>query len=499
MTQYMTQGIGEELEQLLGAKGWLAAPPANGTPTPTDTPASRVNDITRYTQDWTGEYHGQALGVALPANRDEVSRILSLVAGRNIVVIPQGGNTGLVGGSIPPSCPTSDASAVIINLSRMNKVHEVSPQRFSARVDAGVILADLHRAVEEQGMQFPLSLGAKGSAQIGGLISTNAGGTHAFRYGMMQDLVLGLEVVLPDGSVWDGNRSLIKDNCGYPLRRLFGGAEGTLGVITAATLKLFPGLRSVEAAFLGVGDADTLVRLGAALRRELGDFLTAIEFIGELGYSLAQEHLPNAMRPFASTYPWQLLVEVGAGRRMDLRPLLEETLSAMFAESLVVDGVIAQSGAQRESFWYLREEQAEAQRLEGRSLHNDIAVPVDSFATFIDIASRDCAEILPGVRVNPYGHLGDGNVHFNLCAPLTDNGEEDLFAKADALANAIYESAVSLGGTFSAEHGLGRSKAALADRLRSSEERGVMRSLKSALDPDGIMNPGVIIPQVGQR
>ena len=222
-----------------------------------------TGDITQYTQDWMGELRGDALGVALPANKDDVSFILRAAREHNVSVTPQGGNTGLVGGSIPQSDGAGNRRAIVLNLSRMNAIHEVSARQFSARVDAGVILSDLHGAVEAEGMQFPLSLGAKGSAQIGGLISTNAGGTHAFRYGMMQDLVLGLEVVLPDGSFWDGNRSLIKDNCGYSLRRLFGGAEGTLGVITGATLKLFPGLRAVEAAFLGVSDGDKLVRLGS--------------------------------------------------------------------------------------------------------------------------------------------------------------------------------------------------------------------------------------------
>ncbi|MDA8031409.1 MAG: FAD-binding oxidoreductase [Alphaproteobacteria bacterium] len=472
----MTQSIHETLETRLGEKGWL------------------TGDITQYTQDWMGELRGDALGVALPANKDDVSFILRAAREHNVSVTPQGGNTGLVGGSIPQSDGAGNRRAIVLNLSRMNAIHEVSARQFSARVDAGVILSDLHGAVEAEGMQFPLSLGAKGSAQIGGLISTNAGGTHAFRYGMMQDLVLGLEVVLPDGSFWDGNRSLIKDNCGYSLRRLFGGAEGTLGVITGATLKLFPGLRAVEAAFLGVSDGDKLVRLGSFLRRELGDFLTAMEFIGEFGYEMAQRNLPNAARPFAGTYPWQLLVEVGASSgRMDLRALLEATLEGALSEGLIEDGVVAQSGPQRESFWYLREEQAEAQRLEGRSLHNDVAIPVGAFSEFVGEATRVCGEILPGVRVNAFGHLGDGNVHFGLCPPAGDGDGEMLFGKSGELAEGIYGVAVGLGGTFSAEHGLGRSKAGLADKLRGGGERGLMRTLKGAIDPDGLMNPGVIV------
>lgn len=458
------------MRQRLGERGWLTDPEATAA----------------QSRDWLNRYGEPPLGVARPASTEEVAAIVSLCAEHHVAVVPQGGNTGLNGGSVATSRPSA-----IVSLARMNRIVAVDAIDFTATVEAGVVLAALHDALAEQDLAFPLHLGAEGSAQIGGLIGTNAGGSHAMRYGMMQDLVLGLEVVLPDGSVWDGARALIKDNAGYQLRRLFCGAEGTLGIVTKAVLRLYPAATARATALLALPDLEAAQRTGVLLRRRTGEFLTAIEFFGELGLSLALKHVEGLTRPLETSGPVYLLVEITTSiPDIALADILERALEAAFEAGDVLDGTIAASVAQRAAFWRLREEMPEGQRLEGTQIKHDVSAPVARLAAFVADASTAAQTVLPGVRVNAFGHLGDGNVHFNLSPP---EGEADFDGRDRQLSEAIYEAAVRHGGSIAAEHGLGQAKVQLADHFRSPVERALMRRLKAGLDPRGIMNPGKVV------
>ncbi|TIX10088.1 MAG: FAD-binding oxidoreductase, partial [Mesorhizobium sp.] len=358
-------------------------------------------------------------------------------------------------------------------------------------VEAGVVLAALHEALEPHGLMFPMHLGAEGSARIGGLIGTNAGGSLAFRYGMMQDLVLGLELVTPDGVVWDGLRAVQKDNAGYQLRKLFCGAEGTLGIVTRAGLRLYPTPKQQAGALLVLPDFAAAVSFGAFLRGEAGEFLTGLEFFCDLGLELALKHVPDLTYQLETRGDVYLLVELASGSpRVPLDGILNSALEWGMEQGLVLDGALATSGAHRAQFWRLREEQPEGQRLEGEQLKHDISVPPGAIARFIEAGARVCQDILPGVRINPFGHLGDGNIHYNLSPP---EGRADFDGKAGRLAEALSALATEMGGSFAAEHGLGRAKIAMADRNRDAVERDLMARLKGALDPKGTMNPGVLV------
>lgn len=458
------------MRQRLGERGWLTAP----------------GEIAGQSRDWLDRYGEPPLGVARPASVDEVAEIVRLCAEHGIAVVPQGGNTGLNGASV-----ASDGRSVVVSLARMNRILAIDPLDYTATVEAGVVLAALHEALAEQQLAFPLHLGAEGSARIGGLIGTNAGGSHAMRYGMMQDLVLGLEVVLPDGSVWDGARALVKDNAGYQLRRLFCGAEGTLGIVTKAVLRLFPAPAAYATALLALPDLAAAQRTGALLRRRAGEFLTAMEFFGEFGLKLATKHVEGLASPLQTPGPVYVLAELTTSiPDIGLGDILEAALEAAFSQGDVLDGAIAASEAQRAAFWRLREEMPEGQRLEGPQIKHDISVPVARLADFVAAADAAAQAVLPGLRVNPFGHLGDGNVHFNLSPP---EGQADFAGRDDALSDAIYATAVRHGGSIAAEHGLGQAKIELADRFRAATERALMRRLKTALDPHDIMNPGKLV------
>ncbi len=358
-------------------------------------------------------------------------------------------------------------------------------------VEAGVVLAALHAALDPAGLMFPLHLGAEGSAQIGGLIGTNAGGTHAFRFGTMQNLVLGLEVVTPDGEIWDGLRRVMKDNCGYQLRKLYCGAEGTLGVVTRAVLKVYDKPKRIETGLLVVPSMDAALDFAALLRAEASEFLHAMEFFSELGLSLALKHVRSIAFPLQTRGPAYVLVELAAStERVPLAEIMADILEKAMERGMVLDGAIATSGAQRAMFWRIRENMPEGQRQEGLQLKLDICVPTGEIARYIQQAHALCQEILPGVRVNPFGHLGDGNIHYNLTPP---EGQPDFGGREETIADALAGLAGDMGGTFAAEHGLGRAKVRLADRQRSRIERHLMRRLKQALDSGGLMNPGVLV------
>lgn len=457
------------LRQILGPKGWVASA-----------------DARPWSRDWLDRYGEPPLGVARPASTEEVARVVAACHATGVAIVPQGGNTGLCGAAV-----AGQAGAVIVSLARMAALDTPDLASGTIKVQAGAVLASLHAALEGSGLMFPLHLGAEGSAQIGGLIGTNAGGSHAFRFGMMSDLVLGLEVVLPDGTIWSGLRSVQKDNAGYALRKLFCGAEGTLGVVTRAVLRLSPQPNHRQTALLALPDAAALVAFGSRLRADAGEFLTAIEFFPDLGLSLALRHVPGLVFPLESRSEWYLLVEVAStSARVPLDDILQDVLEWGMAEGLVTDGAIAASEAQRGAFWRLREEQPEGQRQEGPQLKHDISVSPGRIAEFVAEGANICERLLPGTRINPFGHLGDGNIHYNLTPPV---GVADFGGLGPDLALSLARLADGMGGSFAAEHGLGRSKVALADALRDPVERGLMKRIKRGMDGSGTLNPGVII------
>ncbi|BAV51296.1 FAD-linked oxidase [Mesorhizobium sp. 113-1-2] len=457
------------LRAILGPKGWLSGA-----------------DAEPYQRDWLNRYGVAPLGVARPATTVEVAAVVKECREAGLAVVPQGGNTGLCGGAV-----AEQPNAVIVSLSRMAAIGEPDLDSGSIVVEAGVVLAALHEVLEPHGLMFPMHLGAEGSARIGGLIGTNAGGSQAFRYGMMQDLVLGLEVVTPDGAIWDGMRAVQKDNAGYQLRKLFCGAEGTLGIVTRAVLRLYPTPRQQASALLVMPDFAAAVSFGAFLRGEAGEFLTGVEFFSDVGLTLALKHLPDLAYQLETRGDVYLLVELASGSpRVPLDEILNSALEWGMEQGLVLDGALATSGAHRAQFWRLREEQPEGQRLEGEQLKHDISVPPGAIARFIEAGAKVCEGILPGVRINPFGHLGDGNIHYNLSPP---EGRGDFGGKAGAFAEALSALATEMGGGFAAEHGLGRAKIALAERNRGAVERDLMARLKGAFDPLGVMNPGVLL------
>lgn len=458
----------DKLASLLGEKGWIGAA-----------------DSAAWRRDWLSKFGELPLGVARPISIAEVSAVLKLCAAVEVPVVPQGGNTSLAGAAVLGS-----KGGVILSLSRMDKIGEVDKAGGTITVGAGVVLANLHEQLDGSGLMFPLHIGAEGSAQIGGLIGTNAGGSHAFRYGMMQDLVLGLEVVLPDGTVWDGMRRVQKDNSGYQLRKLFCGAEGTLGVVTRAILKLVPTPIAETTCLLAVPDMAAAIEVAAQCRAKAGEFLSALEFFSDVGLDMALINIPDLSFPLQKRSPFYILVEAGAGSpQVPIEAIFSEILEDCFSIGLVVDGAIAMSKAQRNAFWRIREEQPEGQRREGAQLKHDLSVPPQLLAEFLTRAASECQTILDGVRINPFGHVGDGNVHYNLSPPT---GQKDFAGLQDVFALRLGRLADEMGGSFAAEHGLGRTKVALADKLRASVERELMARVKSAFDTKGTLNPGVI-------
>lgn len=462
----------EVLISVLGPSGFLWEPAA----------------MAPFKRDWLDRYGEMPVGVARPANTMEVAATVRLCREHGLVIVSQGGNTGLNGGSVLGA----GQRGIILSLARMNRLVALDPLGFTATVEAGVVLATLHDRLADEALSFPLHLGAEGSAQIGGLIATNAGGSHAFRFGMMGDCVLGLEVVLADGTVWDGTRALLKDNAGYQLRRLFAGSEGTLGIVTQAVLRLQPAPRGRATALLALDGMEQALEVGRHLRRNAGEMLSAMEFFSETGLALLLKHVPGLSRLFAETHPLYLLVELSsAAAHLDLDALLEAGLAEAFEAGLIADALIASSSTQRDAFWRLREEMPEGQRLEGAQIKHDVSVPVARLALFIAEATQAVEAVLPGIRVNPFGHLGDGNVHFNLSPP---EGRVDFSQREAELSGAVYATTIAHGGSIAAEHGLGQAKVELAERTRDSVERALMKHIKRALDPDNIMNPGKVVP-----
>jgi FAD/FMN-containing dehydrogenase len=461
------------LQKLLGDKGFIAD----------------VAGMEPFLREERGTYHGAAKAVLRPASTEEVSAIVKICAEAKLPIFPQAGNTGLAGGAVP----WEDGAGVVVSVSRMNRVRDIDPIDYSITVEAGVILAEVQKAAEAVDRLFPLSLGAEGSCQIGGNISTNAGGIQVLRYGNTRSLVLGLEVVLPDGRVWHGLRALRKDNTGYDMKQLFIGGEGTLGIITAATLRLFPLPKSAETAFLGLTRVEDAMELFSRARKASGDQLTAFELISRFGIDMALKHVSGIIDPLPTVFPWYVLLEVSSSEAQSgLLETLERFLSDSMEAGLIKDGVIAKSGTQARDLWRIREGLVEAQKYEGASVKHDISVPVSKVANFITSAHAAIEAWMPGIRPNAFGHVGDGNIHYNIHQPVP--AEKAAFlARQSELNRIVHDIAVGLNGSISAEHGIGRLKVGELAHYKEPIEIEMMRRVKQALDPGGIMNPGKIL------
>lgn len=442
-----------------------------------------------YLEDWRGRYHGRALAVARPRDTVEVASVVRACVAAGAPMVPQGGNTGLCGGATP----LADGRAVVISLTRLNRIRSVDAANSTVCVEAGCTLATVQAAAAAAGRLFPLALASEGTCQIGGNLSTNAGGVQVLRYGNTRELTLGLEVVLPDGRVWDGLRGLRKDNTGYDLKQLFIGAEGTLGIVTAAVLKLFASVRSRATAWVEVAGPEAAVALLERLRAACGDRLTAFELVGDAAFRLVLKHIPGAVAPLRAQGRWWVLLELsdtveGAG----LEALLEAALVAAMELGLVGDAAIARSGAQAAALWALRENISEAQKIEGVSIKHDISVPVSRIPEFLARAEEALSAAWPDVRIVAFGHLGDGNLHYNLSKPsATDN--PSFVARTADVNRIVHDLVDALGGSISAEHGLGQLKRGEILRYKDEVEMDLMRAIKRSLDPAGLMNPGKVL------
>ncbi len=450
---------------------------------------TKAADMAPYLAEPRGLFEGNAAAIVQPASTREVSAIMALAHETGLHVVPQGGNTGLVGGQTPGP----DGRAIVLNLSRMTRIREVDALNNTLSVDAGVTLATAQNAAADKDRLFPLSLASEGSCQIGGNLSTNAGGTAVLRYGNARDLVLGLEVVLADGRIWDGMRALRKDNTGYDLKQIFLGSEGTLGIITGAVLKLFPAPRARATAFVAVPGPGEAVSLLRNIDTACGGMVTSFELIPRIGLEFVTTHVPGCRDPLELPSPWYVLIELSSSAQGNALPaLLQASLEMAMDENLVSDAAIAQSDAQAAEFWRLREALSDAQRHEGASIKHDVSVPISKIALFIERASQAVQAEMDDIRPVPFGHIGDGNIHFNLSQPVTMDAV--AFVERWAHFNEIVHTIVGeLGGSISAEHGIGQLKRDEMAALKSDVELDLMRSLKRSLDPKGILNPGKIV------
>ena len=446
------------------------------------------HDMAPYLEERRELFHGRAAAVLKPASTEEVSAIMRIAHEAGVPVVPQGGNTGLVGGQTPDM----SGDAIILSLSRMNRIRGIDAANNTLTVEAGVTLAEVQTDAEKAGRLFPLSLASEGSCQIGGNLASNAGGTQVLRYGNARDLVLGLEVVLANGDVWNGLTGLRKDNTGYDLRHLFLGSEGTLGIITAAVLKLFPRPEAVSTAFAAVPSVDAAVSLLRIADSVSGGQVSTFELVPRIGVDFVTTHLEGATDPLADRSPWYVLIEMTAGTRAHLDEAMEASLKEGLEQGLVTDAAIAQSETQRADFWRLRESLSDVQRLEGGSIKHDVSVPVSSMGAFIARAEKAVDERLPSIRVVAFGHIGDGNVHFNLSQPVAMEKQAflDLWGEMNGIVHGIVR---EMGGSISAEHGVGQLKRDEIAATKSPVEMELMRSLKRALDPKGILNPGKVV------
>jgi FAD/FMN-containing dehydrogenase len=463
----------QELKAAVGAGAWLEPP----------------EDLSPFLTDFRGLYRGAAPLVLLPRNVDDVARILSICHREEVAVVPHGGNTSYCGGATPDESGTQ----IVVSLKRLNRVRQLDAANYSMIVEVGCTLAAAQSAARDADRLFPLSLGSEGTAQIGGNLSTNAGGTAVLRYGMMRDLVLGLEVVLADGRVLSALKSLRKDNTGYDVKSLFVGAEGTLGIITAASLKLFPKPQDTATALVGIDSPQQALDLLARLRGSAGDQLTSIELMPRIAVELTVQHVSGVANPLSFDCAWYVLIELSSPNpNQDLIGVLTSELTDAAAAGLIKDAMLATSMAQAQAMWKLRESVPEAQRRHGASIKHDVSVPVSAIPKLIERGGALVLDLAPEGMVVSYGHVGDGNLHFNV-SQKPDADLESFLGRAHALELAMFDLVESLGGSISAEHGIGRLKAEEFARRADPVELSVMRELKRALDPKGILNPGKVL------
>jgi FAD/FMN-containing dehydrogenase len=481
----LPQGVYERLLAIVGQAGLISDP----------------DELVPYLREQRGTYQGRSRLCILPSTTEQTAEVVRTLYEAQVAMVPQGGNTGLCGGAVA----AESGDQVLINLRRMNRIRAIDADNFTLTAEAGCILADVQAAALAAERLFPLSLAAEGSCQIGGNLATNAGGTQVLRYGNARELVLGLEVVLPDGRILDTLRGLRKDNTGYDLRHLFCGAEGTLGIITAAVLKLFPRPREQVTAMLALPNLHAAIAVLTRARAETGDAITGCEFISRTALDMVLRHIPGTREPLRDRHDLYLLIEATSTASLpeagddDSRhggKALQQACERLFEQcsdaGLIDDAAIAQNAGQRAEFWRLRESIPEAQKPEGVSLKHDVSVPVSRVADFVIEASARVQAALPGLRVCAFGHIGDGNIHFNLSQPVGVPGAT-FVAERERIAGIVHDLAVSMNGSFSAEHGIGRLKRDELRRYRSPVELSVMQSIKQALDPRGLMNPGKVL------
>jgi FAD/FMN-containing dehydrogenase len=449
--------------------------------------AVRGEDMTPFLREQRDLYRGKAAIVLKPANTEEVAKILALADKTKTAIVPQGGNTGLVGGQT-----SFDKNAIIVSTARMNKIREVDADSNTMTVESGVILQNAQETASKHDRLFPLSLGAEGSCTIGGNLSTNAGGTQVLAYGNARDLVLGIEVVLAGGKILRGLRKLKKDNTGYDLRHLFMGAEGTLGIITAAVLKLFPAPRAISTAWIGVPSPDAALSLLNLALARAGSSLTSFEIMPRIALEFDLRHLPGARDPLGSPYPWYVLAEIFGDDETRTRELMESLLADGMEKELVVDATISESREQRNQLWKLRTAMSDVQKPEGGSIKHDISVPVSSVPAFVKEATAKVEQMIPGARVVAFGHLGDGNLHYNVSQPVGAD-KAKFMAKWEAVNDAVHTIVTKYEGSISAEHGIGLLKRALLAKAKDPVALSVMHAIKKTLDPNGILNPGKVL------
>jgi FAD/FMN-containing dehydrogenase len=450
----------------------------------------QASDMIGYCKSWRDDWYGKTPLVLRPQSTDEVAQIVKICARHGIGIVPQGGNTGLTGAGQP----RDDMTDVVLSTARMKAIRDIDTVNDTITVDAGVVLKEIQNAADAVDRLFPLSLGAEGSCQIGGNISTNAGGVQVLRYGNTRALVLGLEVVLPDGRIWNGLRGLRKDNTGYDMKQLFIGGEGTLGIITAAVLRLFPKPTASETAWIAVDSPEKGVALLGHMQRSMGDAVSAFELICRPIIDFLLHGVPGHEDPMPETHPWYVLMNVtGQGAPGSLHEPLSEALAAAFEQGLVRDAQIAASGAQAAKLWKMRESLAEAQVAAGGSIAHDVSVPVSRIPEFITRADAALAAAYPGIRHCAFGHVGDGNMHYNPVRPV-DTSWETFRVERGRINRIVHDLVVELGGSISAEHGVGRSRLAELAHYKSPVELDMFRAVKRALDPQGIMNPGKAVP-----
>lgn len=448
-----------------------------------------LDDIKPYLTENRGLYHGASPLVLKPGSTAEVSAILKLASETGTAIVPVSGRTGLVGGQVP----REDGQDVLLSLERMNKIREVDPVADVIVADGGAILADVQKAAEAHGRLFPLSLGSEGSCRIGGNLATNAGGTAVLAYGNMRQLCLGLEVVLPTGEIWDGLRRLKKDNSGYDLRDLFIGAEGTLGIITGAVLKMVPRPRGKQVAYVGLASPDAALQLFEQASQRCGSALTGFELMPRIGIEFTTKHIAGVRDPLASIHPWYALVDISTSDSAETaEAMMQELLADAFEAGLVSDAAIANSIAQQDAFWHLRESMSEAQKPEGGSIKHDVSVPVSRIPAFLKEADAAVHALMPDARICAFGHLGDGNIHYNISQPV--GADKAAFIARWREVNAVVHAVVHKHtGSISAEHGVGQLKRDELAASRPAIETELMRRIKQAFDPAGIMNPGKVI------